>query len=131
MMNMVDKLKDEKAELFFDRWKYDKNSKLMCKVILEDFTNPKEEDDYYIFEGCFTEDNYHEILPFKKVKFWFTKKAFDKAIIKVINFANLDAIKKYDLTADITRASKYMMKISEVIIKECIVSDDIIVEVES
>ena len=126
-MNIINEFKDEMIELMFDKWKLDKLEKKTCEIVLADFTNPKEESfkdtKYFIFTGCFLEDNYHKIMKLKPVKFWFTKRAFKNAVIRVVDFNTLKTDKKYKLICKITRVNRLQIILSDVIVQDYIILD--------
>ena len=100
-----------KIDIFFNEWKNDMKMKHIQKIFITNILTPDtkivDKTKYYIFNGCFMEENIFRVKPKNEVKLWFSKKSFDKELIRWIDFGKLDQpAENYSAEISVTRISK-------------------------
>jgi hypothetical protein len=111
MVSLIEKINGNKANIFFNEWKVDSKKIIWHKILLEKVLDPEtrnfKDTEYYIFKGCFLEENEFRVKPKIQVNFWFTEKSFSKELIRWINVNKIEQpFEKYSAIILVTRISK-------------------------
>jgi hypothetical protein len=103
----IQKLQNKRLEVYFDELFLLKS---YARIRLFDFTHAEEKiiknTEYYVFDADFVKENELNIKPYRQIFLWITKEAFDREIIRHIDFKNINQTERKDLTLEIKRTSK-------------------------
>ena len=106
-MNMIEELRNRKIIIQFNEWN---NIKEPVKISLIDYTNATtaefKKTVYYEFQGYFEDKNKFNVEPFRFIVFHISKKSFDKSIVRLLDFNEINPHTKYKLTIMFKRINK-------------------------